>query len=361
MQQTPFQKISIIIPAYDPDEKLRGTVQDLRAAGFSDIVVINDGSDESRLCYFPSETDGVTLLAHEKNRGKGAALKTAFAYLAKERPDLAGAVSVDADGQHKVADVCACAEALLANPGSVVLGCRDFSGADIPARSRFGNRMTSAVFRLFFGMRIKDTQTGLRAYPAAIFPALSEIDGDRYEYETNLLLALKSMGTPYAEVPIETVYLEENKSSHFRPIRDSIRIYSLMLKFAASSLFSFFFEAALLWTLLKILHAGYGLELTAGRTAVCMVIARISSSALNFVLNRRRVFRAKGGFWDTLWRYYAVALPMMLLYSALTTLLKMIFGADTPFIITVISSLVSTVLYFISFRLQQNWVFRRRS
>lgn len=359
MEQTTYRQISVIIPAYRPDEKLAKTVADLRAVGFSDILIVDDGSGAAYAGYFP-QGDGITRLAHENNRGKGAALKTAFAYLAQHRRDIVGAVCVDCDGQHKARDAARCAEKLMEERGAVVLGCRDFSGANVPLRSRFGNRATSLLFRLFLGIKLGDTQTGLRAYPASTFAAMCKIEGDRYEYETNQLLALKSLSIPYVEVPIETVYLEENKSSHFRPIRDSLRIFSLMLKFVAGSLMSFLLEALILWGILKILHAGYGAELTAARTAACMIFARICSSAFNFAFNRRRVFHAHGKLLPNLLRYYAVALPMMLIYSGATTLLKQILGATTPFIITLISSVVSTLLYFISFRLQGTWVFRRK-
>ena len=199
--------------------------------GFRDILLINDGSKPENRHYFTDAAAAhpeITLLHHEVNRGKGAALKTAIAYYLANRPEGIGVVTVDGDGQHHKLDILACAES-MADSGEVTLGVRDFDQPDVPWRSRFGNKTTCAIFKFFVGMAVSDTQTGLRAISRRDLPTMLEIQGDRFEYETNMLLTLKRKSIPFREVKIRTVYIEENKSSHFRVIRDSWKIYKLIL------------------------------------------------------------------------------------------------------------------------------------
>ena len=201
-----LSNVSVVLPSLDPDEKLTQVIDGLLEYGFSDIVLVNDGSKPENLHYFEDAArlhPEIHLLTHEVNRGKGAALKTAFTYVLSNRPESRGVVTVDGDNQHHPADTRACAEAMLSS-GHAVLGCRDFTLPDVPPRSRFGNHTTSLVFKIFCGMTISDTQTGLRAIPIKYLPTLNEVYGDRFEYETNMLLAFKNEGIPFDEgVPQE--------------------------------------------------------------------------------------------------------------------------------------------------------------
>ena len=226
-----LSKISVVLPSLDPDEKLIAVVDGLLEHGFSDIILVNDGSKPENLHYFTDLAAAhpeIHLLHHEVNKGKGAALKNAFNWFLQNRPKAAGVVTVDGDNQHHPEDTRACCEKML-ETGKIVLGCRDFTLDHVPPRSRFGNQMTSGIFKIFVGMTISDTQTGLRALPRAVVEELVDVYGDRFEYETNMLLAMKQNALPFEEVKIRTVYIEENASSHFHPIRDSWRIYKLIL------------------------------------------------------------------------------------------------------------------------------------
>ncbi|MFQ7478723.1 MAG: glycosyltransferase family 2 protein, partial [Streptococcus sp.] len=225
----------IIIPAYEPDTRLIQVVQDITLKlPKSRIIVVNDGSGPRYNDYY-DETAlfGATVLKHPINKGKGAALKTAFAYIQEEvvsqHLSAQPIVTVDSDGQHLIKDIVRVAKATEENPSHLILGARAFVGK-VPARSRFGNKVTAGLFRLVTGQKVTDTQTGLRGMSTDLIPWLLNLDGNRFEYEFNMLLEAKKSGHQISEVPIETVYLEENKSSHFRPIRDSIRIYSPFLK-----------------------------------------------------------------------------------------------------------------------------------
>ncbi len=356
-----LQHISVVLPSLDPDEKLLAVVDGLLEHGFTDIILINDGSKPENLHYFETAAahPQVHLLHHQINRGKGAALKTAFAWFLENRPRAAGVVTVDGDNQHHPADTKACALHMM-ETNRLTLGVRDFSQPDVPARSRSGNRITSAVFKVFVGMTITDTQTGLRAIPREDLALLNTVWGDRFEYETNMLLAMKENGIPFDEVKIRTVYIEENKSSHFHPIRDSWRIYKLILSHFFRYIFSSLGSAVLdngLYALFSHLLKGIltGLSLT----AIPAAGARLLSSLFNFFMNKKLVFNSKVTTGKALARYYALAVPTALAQIGLTYGMYILLGITEhqTLLRSVIYAVVMTVLFIASYLIQQRWVF----
>ena len=356
-----LRNISVVLPSLDPDEKLLAVVDGLLNAGFTDIILVNDGSKKENLHYFETAAahSEVTLLHHEVNRGKGAALKTAFTWFLENRPSALGVVTVDGDNQHHPDDTKACSEQMMKS-GKVVLGCRDFSLPHVPKRSRMGNNITCGVFKIMVGMTISDTQTGLRAIPTDAVKAFCAVKGDRFEYETNMLLAMKEQGIDFEEVKIRTVYIEENKSSHFRAVRDSVRIYKLILahffRYTLSSLASAVVDTSLFAFLTLLLRSLVKEPLLSILPAVG---ARLASSLLNFHMNKTVVFHSKVSTGKAMLRYYMLAVPQMLLQAGLTwganSLLHI--GTDQTFLRTLVYVVIMVVLYFASFMIQQRWVF----
>jgi glycosyltransferase involved in cell wall biosynthesis len=217
-----------VIPAYEPGRELTEIVKALKVR-FPRIVVVDDGSTRADGIFAETEAvKGVTLLRHDENRGKGAALKTAFSYILAEHRDVCGVVTVDADGQHLISDVQSVAEALARHPGRLILGTRNFRG-NIPFRSRFGNIWTRWEFFLLTGVLVNDTQTGLRGIPAGWLKALCGIAGDRYDYESRMLVQGARAKMKPLQIPITTVYLNGNRSSHFRPLADTLRTQAALL------------------------------------------------------------------------------------------------------------------------------------
>ena len=359
---TDLSRISVVLPSLDPDEKLIAVIDGLLEHGFSDIILVNDGSKPENLHYFTdlaAQHSQIHLLHHEVNRGKGAALKTAFTWFLQNRPEGIGVVTVDGDNQHHPADTRACCENML-KTGHITLGCRDFDQPDVPARSSFGNKTTSMVFKIFVGMTISDTQTGLRAIPRDALEILNTVAGDRFEYETNMLLAFKTNGIPFDEVKIRTVYIEENASSHFHPIRDSWRIYKLILahffRYTLSSIVSFFVDSAGVYVLNLLLH---GILQDPWLSAATTYGARIISSVPNFFMNKTLVFRAKTDTRKAMLRYYLLAIPQLIAQSLIEMAAFGIFnvGPERAGLRTLIHIIVMTVLFIISFTIQQRWVF----
>ena len=356
--------ISVVLPSLDPDEKLTAVIDGLLEYGFTDIILINDGSKPENLHYF-EEADRhpeVHLLHHEVNRGKGAALKTAFTWFLENRPDAKGVVTVDGDNQHHPADTKACSEHMM-ETGRLVLGVRDFDQPDVPFKSRNGNKITSFVFKVFVGMIISDTQTGLRAIPRKDLQILNTVSGDRFEYETNMLLAMKTHSIPFDEVKIRTVYIEENKSSHFRAFRDSWRIYKLILahffKYTLSSLASAVVDEGLFVLLTHLLRnalSGFAL------TAIPMAVARVISSLMNFYVNKKLVFDAHVSTGKAMAKYFALAVPQAIAQLALTYGAYELFriSESATFLRGLIYAIVMTILFFASFVIQQRWVFTEK-
>ena len=350
-------ELTVVIPSLNPDEKLLRVVSALRGAGYEDIILVDDGSDEQHKESFikAREEYGCTVLLHEVNRGKGRALKTAFAYYLESGRSTAGIITVDGDNQHQIEDIVACEKELIAKGGnSIILGCRDFTLPDVPPKSRFGNKTTSFVFRYFCGLKISDTQTGLRAIPRKYIPVLLKTSGERFEYETNMLLEMKQCSIPFTEVKIKTVYINENETTHFNPIVDSIKIYAVILKFMFSSVASFLLDNGLFALFFYVLFAPIGGKLC---TVLSNVSARVFSSLFNYTLNRKTVFKSDTAVKETLGKYYLLAAVVLGLSTGLLLLFTQLFGEHYASLLKIV---VDTLLYVLSFRVQHNWVFKKK-
>lgn len=330
----------VLIPAYEPGRCLLELIRDLaREAPELQVVVVDDGSGP---LYAPLFSDvsrlGADVIGYAANRGKGAALKHGFAHIARHYPDQS-VVCADSDGQHAVVDILRVGRAV--GPGSMVLGVRAFSGR-VPLRSRVGNGLTRWAFRAASGVGVSDTQTGLRGYPAEALAWLGTVSGDRFEYELNLLLQARSAGWTIVEVPIATIYLAGNASSHFRPLTDSARIYLPLLAFSASSLVAF----AIDFVALLLLNA------VTGSLLVAVIGARGLSSAVNFVTNRRVVFESRRPLRSTLVRYYLLVGVLLLANYGLLAWLTS-FGLA----LALAKVLVEVTLFVASYQVQRSFVF----
>lgn len=340
-----IDSIYIVIPAYEPDEKLIVLVDELLEQDNLKLIVINDGSSADKKAIFDDVRNKTQLLTHEVNRGKGAALRTAFEYIDKNAQGTYGVITADADGQHKPADIIRLAEALKTHPDKLIMGCRRFKG-DIPLRSRFGNNMTKAVFRFAAGVGVSDTQTGLRGFSNRLMGFMLGLDGDRYEYEMNMLLEAARENIGFYEVPIETIYLDENKSSHFNPIKDSLRIYKDILKFSFSSLLSFIVD----YLLYSVLFA------FSGRIMLSNITARVFSSIFNFMLNKKVVFKNKENIYKTAVKYFLLAAGILAVNTLLLkTIVKYVIKNEYAAKI-----IVEVVLFFFSWAAQRSFVFKKK-
>lgn len=343
--------LNIIIPAYKPDKRLLGLVGDLKEVMECDIVVVDDGSGEEYWEIFDAIPSFCTLLRHDCNKGKGRAVKTALEYIAKTFPDSNGVVIVDADGQHLPKDVKLVCDKLDENPSSLILGVRKFTG-HVPFRSRFGNSLTRLVFTAASGIRVSDTQTGLRAFSLEHIPEFLKLEGERYEYEMNMLMRAAELKIKINEVDIETVYLENNQSSHFHVIRDSLRIYAVILKYVMASVISFVIDFALLFVLKTYVFVGIADQ--ALGLFLSVVGARVVSSLVNYTLNRKIVFKNTSGVKATIFKYYCLVAGIMLANFAMLSLLSNVMGLFYAKVITEVA------LYIVSYTMQRLFIFKAR-
>lgn len=228
----PSLNVAVLIPAYKPTELLLDLLRKLSDSPVAQIIVVNDGSPAQHQAIFDqlNSMPKVHLLVHEQNQGKGAALKTGLRFLASQPEPCEAVITADADGQHAVADILTVARQTLEHPQALVLGGRRFD-KDVPWKSMAGNTITRWVMRLFFGMRVYDSQTGLRGIPASLVPLSLQIPYDRFEYEQEMLMVCSRRGIPIREVTIRTIYFNQNRSTHFNPFKDSARVYFILFRF----------------------------------------------------------------------------------------------------------------------------------
>ncbi|MBW9093339.1 bifunctional glycosyltransferase family 2/GtrA family protein [Microbacterium jejuense] len=338
----------VLIPAYEPGPRLAGLVARLLAADPDvEVVVVDDGSGPAFAPVFAmAEGLGATVLRHDVNRGKASALRTGFDHVLDVH---AGddVVTADADGQHTVADILRVADELRADAAkgapTLVLGCRDFSGR-VPLRSRAGNAVARAVFRLAAGWSLSDTQTGLRGIPSQFLEWVRDRPGERFAYEQNVLLHCRRAGIATREVPIETVYLDGNASSHFRPIVDSLRVMLPLLLFAGSSLLAFAVDTVMLLVLTAV----------TGALVPAIVGARVVSASVNFAVNRRMVFRARGrrGMPRQLARYGVLAVALL---ASNIVWLDALTRYGVPLVLA--KAVTEAVLFVTSYGVQRSFVF----
>jgi len=350
--------VLIVIPALDPDEKiLIEYVRELKEKGLEHILIIDDGSNANKQSLFREleEKEHCIVLRHAVNMGKGRALKDAFNYyLTHFSLDDSGVITVDSDGQHTVEDVIKVKKVLADHPESLILGVRDFSQNNVPPKSAFGNKVTKDIIRLLYGGSITDTQTGLRGISSAILPTFLTLFGERFEYETGMLIEALRNKLSIFEVSIETVYYEGNKETHFHPLTDSWKIYKLILgtflKYSLSSLSASLVDLGIFQLFIFALS-----DFSLGNKIwISTVIARVISSIYNYLINRNIVFK-KNSKEASLIKYYVLCICQMCASALLVYIFCSII--ELPKLIPKI--IVDSLLFLISFRIQQEWVFGR--
>jgi glycosyltransferase involved in cell wall biosynthesis len=335
----------IIIPAYNPPEQaLLKLVRELKALQVENIIIVNDGSDASQGDFFESllKNEGCIVLQHAVNLGKGRALKTALNHVLTQYPAAEFVVTADADGQHKPEDIIRVSNAAGESKNNFIMGVRAF-GDNVPFRSKFGNVLTRHIFKTLIGVKISDTQSGLRGIPVSVIPRLLKVSGEGYEFELGMLIAVHEFKMPIKEVSIQTVYLDGNASSKFNPLIDSMKIYFVFFRFIFSSL-----SAALIDFLVFM-----GIFSLTKNILVSLIGSRIVSSLINFFVNRKLVFHRQQGFTFSLIKYYILLCFMTGLSYLLISLLHTKIGISIP-----LSKIIAeTALFLISFSLQRNFVF----
>lgn len=347
-----MEDIVIIIPAYKPDEQIMLEFIGKVKENFRNIVVVNDGSGEKYNEFFKKiQSQGISVLNHYVNLGKGRAIKTAFNYVLNNFENLTGVVTADCDGQHHIEDIIKCAKKLKETPNKLIIGARNFNEKQVPFKSRFGNKMTRWIFGTFVGIKITDTQTGLRAFGKQTMMKFLGTAGERYEYETNMLIECKEKEIEIEEVPISTVYIRNNSLSHFDVLKDSFRIYKLFIKYIISALSSFLLDILLFTFIVSLLpQIDFGVIT---EIVVATILARIISSIYNFALNSKVVFKSSNK--QSLAKYFILVIIQMFISAFSVSAIFKVTRINS----TLIKVIVDTIIFVINFVIQREWVFKK--
>lgn len=351
-----YDNIPVIIPSYEPDKSLIILCEELIKAGIKNVIVLDDGSGEEYRGIFDTiqKKYNYTILRHAVNLGKGRALKEAFNYALNKNSGILGVVTADSDGQHTPEDIMRCMEALVNHPGSLILGCREFKGRDIPWKSKVGNELTKKVCGYLCGIKISDTQTGLRGIPNTFMKELLSVSGERFEFETNMLIACKEH-ISITEISIKTVYdSKTDHRTHFDPIRDSVRIYKIFGKIFMKYIFSSISSCILdLWLFALFCNIARE-EDNFSYVIKATISARVVSAVYNYLINYIFVFKSRKNRFVAMVKYFLLVMIQMSV-SALLVLggVKIIRGIPEVYI----KAVIDTVLFILNYMLQQRFIF----
>ena len=342
-----LEDLCVLIPAYVPEASLPSTVAALLERPVRAVVVVNDGSPASCEALFDllRAMPRVHVLAHLENLGKGASLKSGLGYIESAFPGCVGVVTADADGQHSPLDIIRVAEQLAASPQALVLGARRFDSAT-PLRNRLGNQLSRLAVGVVVGQWLKDTQTGLRGIPRRLFDRLRAIRASGYEFELDMLTAAKHAGCEFVEVPIRTIYLGGNRSSHFNPLLDSLRVYFVLLRFGLVSVMTALLDNI---AFLGLFSAGAGLLLSQAG-------GRLAGMLYQYSAARRAVFLSDESHRKTLPRYVMLATAS----GATSYLLIRWLGDAAGLGVLPAKLLAETALFFVNFAVSRDLIFTRR-
>lgn len=338
--------VPVIIPALRPEQPLISLVEHLAASGVSAIVIVDDGSGLASQRIFDECANllKVKILRHFKNLGKGAALKTGFRHVLESMPGATGVVTADADGQHHLDDILAVARSLEKHLGNLVLGARRFD-RNVPVRSRIGNVLTRSLARFVLGHSLQDTQTGLRGIPASLLPVLVQLRSNGYEFELDMLIAAKHHRCPIREESIRTIYAPGNPTSHFDPLRDSMKISFVLFRFSALSMLT-----AVVDNVTFYIAFGHIPGILASQA-----LGRLVAVLFNYGLARRAVFLSQERHRTTFPRYILLVICSGAASYGIIRLLVHSFHIH-PMLAKLAAE---SVLFFANFVLQRDFVFTR--
>ena len=225
-----------VIPVYNNAETVRD-IAERTLKILPHVLLVDDGSTDIDLKPFCEER-GIEFLRHKVNQGKGAALRDALNYLAM-KPEVAYMIALDADGQHYPEDIPLFYPLMEENDWTVIVGCRDFSGENIPDSSKFGREFSNFWIRLETGIRVEDSQSGFRAYPVRYLSKLRFLS-THYNFEAEILTRAAWGNLEIRNLPVRVHYPpREKRVSHFKPFRDNFRLSCIHFHLVALRLLPF--------------------------------------------------------------------------------------------------------------------------
>lgn len=340
--------IPILIPSYQPTESLVRLVKELKKGMNTPIIVIDDGSDASYQSLFDQlKTLGIEIIHHGMNLGKGAALKTGIKHITSTYKAVTSIVTCDSDFQHHPDDIKKIFEYALTNPTHLVLGIRDFSLLHVPFKSRYGNKISSLYFFLSTGKKLSDTQTGLRALPKSTFELALSLEENRFDYEMKYLMQCAKIGIPFTQIPIQTIYENNNASSHFKPLRDAYKIYRQPIMFACVGITSALIDISIFSLLL--LMSTFDIVTS---IFLSTLLARVLSGIYNFLMNKWVSFQSKAKGKREFVLYLLLYVFQLGASASLVYVISFQFEQ-----LTYVKLIVDSVLFMLSYYIQKHYIF----
>lgn len=339
----------VLIPAYNPCEKMESFLKILKSNNI-EVVVVNDGSRAECEKHFDfARSLGYHVLSHTENRGKGCALKTGFSYITETKNDVDYVITADCDGQYDIESILTIAKACEETDGeALILGVR-FCDKNLKhhVKANIGTAFTRVAFRLATGLKVRDTRTGLRAIPKFLFRKMCRLKGERFEYDMNLLLKLNDWGVSFREIPVKSAY--NNNTSYYAPVKDSVRILSQILIFSLSSFLSFAMDYGLFMLVNHLLF-----DVSAYHVPIAYFTGRVISSIFNYAVNSRFVFKEFS--LKSIVKFTLLCLVIMGLGAIGSYLLEDLAGIPG----VICKLVVDFPLFFISYFGQKKYVFTKK-
>ncbi len=352
--------IAVLISSLNPDRQLTEFVDGLVRAGFPKIIIVNDGSAPETEKYLKKceKHEECVIISHEKNLGKGCALRTGMTYYTENLEGFDGIVTCDCDGQHSVDDTVKIARLMQYKDNALILGVRDFNHESVPKRCKYGNCITRKVISMLYKATITDTQTGLRGIPNRLIERFLKISGKRFEFEMNTLIECIKNDVEIIETPIDTIYIDENRNSHFRTVNDSVRIYwpmcGKLVKFLLSAFGCYCLELIVFTLLTKYVFKNFD----ASMTFLPQAISKVFSCTGNFIINKHTVFKTKGSVSDCLMRYVLTLIMLVVLSSTAMSMIMELMNIEmNNTSIMLVKVAVDFCCMIVNFTLQRKWVF----
>ncbi len=349
-----------LISSLNPDVQLTGFVEKLIDLGIPKIILVNDGSNSEAKKLFGKckRHKECIVIDHEKNLGKGIALKTGMKYYLENLEGYDGIVTCDCDGQHLAEDVIKVAKLMECKDNALFLGARDFASGNVPKRNSFGNRTTRKIMSMVYRKSLTDTQTGLRGIPNKLIARMLRLPGKRFDFEMNMIIDCIKNDIEIIETPIETIYIDGNRNSNFRTVNDSVRVYWPMcgelIKFMLSA-FGCYCAELIAFTLLTK-YAFDNLE--PSMAFLPQTISKVISCTGNFIINKHTVFKNKGSSVDALIRYIMTLVMLVVLSSTAISMIMELFNiAMDNNSLMLVKICVDTFCMVLNFTLQRKWVF----
>lgn len=344
----PFPFFSVLIPAYNPDNSLLNLVNSLihvfeyhKINEGYEVVLVNDGSfsNESASVFSKlNALDMVKIINLSHNKGKGAALKEGLKYIKTTKSEYV--VTADADGQHLADDIVAVLERSISKC-QFIIGVRDLYTKGTPLKSFLGNGLSSIIFKIIAKKNLPDTQSGLRAFPSKNIDRMLCISGNRYQYELSVLLEF--YGGKENICKINKVYINDNQGTSFRPIVDSIAVYSVFLRYCLNSFLITILDFSIIYIMTKLYP-----------TIIVFIVIRLLTTHLYFFIMKIFTFKNLNHLGFQLMKFYALVTINIVISSSLFGLL--FFTNNYNFTFSYISAAI--VLFILNYFIQRNVIFK---